>query len=383
MRMRTVHTALLVSIYYCEITQEITAHVLRHLHPVPRSLSKQCLVTVCDQRVHQNPHRIRRFWANLGKFALLSTSMAAQISISPHDLQPYCQRIQSTSEEVDAAITRAAEAQQWAAVPLAERIAIGHKFIEDFTKLSERIPQELTKMMGRPVSHGAGEVYGVLERSKYINSRAASCLADVPLQNTDKPGFRRFIKRVLLDVVLVIAPWKSVRIRWRIRWGLNILQLSIPNSVLPALLAGNAVILKPSPQTPMSGERLSLALHRAGVPKDAIILLHLSHEITMQAVQSALTNFVSLTGSVVGRRESNRPRSTGPDSKEWRRRLVAKTVHSVYVHESLCNDDYAGKFVEIVKVVPRERLGISRLRWVQNLSKCSEGPIIFRLLQRT
>jgi acyl-CoA reductase-like NAD-dependent aldehyde dehydrogenase len=77
--------------------------------------------------------------------------MAAQISISPHDLQPYCQRIQSTSEEVDAAITRAAEAQQWAAVPLAERIAIGHKFIEDFTKLSERIPQELTKMMGRSV----------------------------------------------------------------------------------------------------------------------------------------------------------------------------------------------------------------------------------------
>ncbi|KAJ7842506.1 hypothetical protein B0H13DRAFT_1909775 [Mycena leptocephala] len=58
-------------------------------------------------------------------------------------------RIQSTSEEVDAATTRAAEAQQWAAVPLAERIAIGHKFIEDFTKLTERIPQELTKMMGR------------------------------------------------------------------------------------------------------------------------------------------------------------------------------------------------------------------------------------------
>ncbi|KAJ7855403.1 Aldehyde/histidinol dehydrogenase [Mycena leptocephala] len=379
-------------VYYCEITQEITAHVLRHLHPVPRSLSKQCLVTVCDQRVHQDPHRIRRFranlGANLGKFALLSTSMAAQISISPHDLQPYCQRIQSTSEEVDAAITRAAEAQQWAAVPLAERIAIGHKFIEDFTKLSERIPQELTKMMGHSVFSSSR----LLHFTPSHTARARS-------MNTDKPGFRRIIKRVLLDVVLVIALWKSVRIRWRIRWGLNILQLSIPNSVLPALLAGNAVILKPSPQTPMSGERLSLALHRAGVPKDAIILLHLSHEITMQAVQSALINFVSLTGSVVGRHlDCTVPElvdgaffSTGQSCCAVEvvtfnccpKRTNLCHNSSVYVHESLCNDDFAGKFVEIVKVVPRERLGISRLRWVQNLSKCSEGPIIFRLLQRT
>jgi acyl-CoA reductase-like NAD-dependent aldehyde dehydrogenase len=60
----------------------------------------------------------------------------------------------------------------------------------------------------RPVSQNAGEIRGTIERAKYMLSVAESSLADVGLQDTDKPGFRRFIRRTPLGVVLVIAPWK-------------------------------------------------------------------------------------------------------------------------------------------------------------------------------
>ncbi|KAJ7668997.1 succinate semialdehyde dehydrogenase [Mycena rosella] len=293
--------------------------------------------------------------------------MAAQVSISPHDLQPYCQRIQSTPEELDAAIVKSAAAQkEWAALTLEERIAIMEKFIEEFINLSARIPNELCKMMGRPISQGAGEVRGFLERAKYLVSIAASSLADVGLQNTDKPGFRRFIKRVPHGVVLVIAPW-------------NFPYLTSINSVLPALLAGNTVLFKPSPQTPLMGERLSLAFHRAGVPKDAIITLNLSTEGVTQAIQHPLVNFVSFTGSVPGGREVEKAAVNAPGFKGVALELGGKdpayvrsdadldytaaelvdgaffnsgqsccAVERIYVHEAVY-DEFVAKFVEIVK----------------------------------
>lgn len=93
--------------------------------------------------------------------------------------------------------------------------------------MKDEIPLDLTLQMGRcvlyamllpivyplpsrPVSQGAGEIRGFVERAEYMLSIAESQLADVQLTDTDKPGFRRFIKRVPLGVVFVIAPWKYV-----------------------------------------------------------------------------------------------------------------------------------------------------------------------------
>ena len=78
--------------------------------------------------------------------------------------------------------------------------------------------------------------------------------------------------------------------------------LVMVNSVLPALIAGNAVILKPSPQTPLAAERFALAFHNAGVPKDALQVIHLSPELTSKAVKNPLVDFVAFTGSVAGGR---------------------------------------------------------------------------------
>ncbi|KAJ7802416.1 succinate semialdehyde dehydrogenase [Mycena olivaceomarginata] len=265
----------------------------------------------------------------------------AQTTISPIDLLP----------PLDASIVRAAAAQkEWAAVPLAERIAIGQKFIDEFTTMGER---------------GAGEMRGFLERARYMLSIAESNLSDIPLEDTDKPGFRRFIKRVPLGVVLVIAPW-------------NFPYLTAINSVFPAIIAGNAVLYKPSPQTPLSAERFSLGLHRAGVPRDVVIPLHLNPELTKQVIQHPL---------VAGGRTVEEAAVSAPGFKGVALELDADldytatelvdgamfnsgqsccAVERIYVHESVF-DDFVSKAVEIVK---KYKLGDP------NRSDTTLGPVV-------
>ncbi|KAJ7637043.1 succinate semialdehyde dehydrogenase [Roridomyces roridus] len=293
--------------------------------------------------------------------------MAVQITISPNDLKPVVERTYPSVDELDATIARSAAAHKaWAAVPLDERIAIGHKFIDEFNKIADEVPREIATQMGRPISQGAGEVRGFLDRAAYMLSIAASSLADVPLKDTDKAGFRRFIKRTPLGVVLVIAPW-------------NFPYLTAINSVLPALVAGNSVILKPSPQTPLCAERFSLALHRAGVPEDAIIVQHLTPELVTHAIEHPLVDFVSFTGSVTGGRSVEQAAAAAPNFKGVALELGGKdpayvrpdadlkytvaelvdgalfnsgqsccAIERIYVHESLY-DDFVTQFVDIVK----------------------------------
>ncbi|KIM87724.1 hypothetical protein PILCRDRAFT_258948 [Piloderma croceum F 1598] len=211
-----------------------------------------------------------------------------QTTISPHSQQPYVTRTYPSQPELDALIQKSAKAQKaWGRVPVQVRVAIGRKFMDEFKKISDEIPMELTMQMGRPISQNGGEIRGFLDRADYMLSIAESSLADVRLTDTDKPGFRRYIKRTPLGLVLVIAPW-------------NFPFLVSINSVLPAIIAGNAVLLKPSPQTPLTAERFALALTRAGVPEDIIQVIHLSPPLTSFAVQHNLVDFVSFTGSVAG-----------------------------------------------------------------------------------
>ncbi|EGN97486.1 hypothetical protein SERLA73DRAFT_184210 [Serpula lacrymans var. lacrymans S7.3] len=209
-----------------------------------------------------------------------------QTTISPHNQQPIVTRKYPTENELNDVIKESAQAQrEWSRVALPERIAIGRRFIDEFRKMSDEVPMELTVQMGRPVSQVPGEVRGFLDRADYMLSIAESSLADVSLKNTDKPGFRRYIKRTPLGVVFVVCPW-------------NFPYLVSVNAVLPAIIAGNAVLLKPSPQTPLTAERFALALTRAGVPKGIIQVLHLSPPLTKYVVQHSLVDFISFTGSV-------------------------------------------------------------------------------------
>ncbi|KAK2459605.1 hypothetical protein APHAL10511_008360 [Amanita phalloides] len=291
----------------------------------------------------------------------------SQTTISPHNQQPLVTRIYPSKSDINVVITNAAAAQKvWATVPLSERIAIGYKFMNVIKSMSDEIPQELTLEMGRPQSQNAGEIRGCLERADYMLSIASSCLADVTLKDTDKPGFRRFIKRVALGVVLIITPW-------------NYPYLTTINSVLPAIISGNAVLLKPSPQTPLTAERLALALETAGVPPDIIQVIHTSPELTSYVVQHPSINFISFTGSVPGghavakaaANNSNLPgvglelggkdpayvRSDADldytvgqlvDGAFFNSGQSCCAVERIYVHESVF-DAFVAKYVDIVK----------------------------------
>ncbi|CAA7268496.1 unnamed protein product [Cyclocybe aegerita] len=223
-----------------------------------------------------------------------------QTTIIPHNQEPYVTRTYPTEAELDTVIAKAAVAQKsWSAVPLDQRIAIGRRFTEEFKKMGDEIPKELSLQMGRPVSQGAGEIRGFLERANYMLDIAVLSLADTTLESTDKPGFRRFIKRAPLGVILVIAPW-------------NFPYLVSINSVLPAIIAGNAVLLKPSPQTPLTAERFALALTRAGVPENIIQVIHMSPDLTNSVISKPEVNFVSFTGSVPGGRAVAKAAAAAP-----------------------------------------------------------------------
>ncbi|EPS94294.1 hypothetical protein FOMPIDRAFT_101659 [Fomitopsis schrenkii] len=214
-------------------------------------------------------------------------SLTSQITLSPHTQQSLVSRTYPSQAELNDIIERSEAAQKrWALVPLRKRIDVASKFMDELKSMSDEIPLELTLQMGRPVSQTPGEIRGTLERAAYMISIAESSLADVSLADTDKPGFRRYIKRVPMGVVLVIAPW-------------NYPYLTSINSVLPALIAGNSVILKPSPQTPLAAERFALAWTRAELPTDLLQVAHLSPELTAFAVSHPKVDFVSFTGSVV------------------------------------------------------------------------------------
>jgi acyl-CoA reductase-like NAD-dependent aldehyde dehydrogenase len=293
--------------------------------------------------------------------------MSTQTTITPHNQQPFVTRSYPSESELDQAIRNSANAQKaWSAVPVEDRIAIGRKFIDEFKKMTNEIPMELTLQMGRPVAQNAGEVRGFLERAEYMLSIAASSLADVALEDTDKPGFRRFIKRTPLGVVLVVAPW-------------NFPYLVSINAVLPAIIAGNAVVLKPSPQTPLTAERFASALARAGVPEGVIHVAHLSPALTAHAVRHPLVDFVSFTGSVAGGRAVAQAAADAAGFKGVALELGGKdpayvradadldytagelvdgaffnsgqsccAVERIYVHESIY-DPFVAKFVDIVK----------------------------------
>lgn len=206
--------------------------------------------------------------------------------ISPVDGSLYVERHLASNPEILAALVGAEQAQQrWKRTPLAERVAIGRKAIAAFAAKESQLAEELCWMMGRPIRYAAGEIRGVVERASYMADIAASALADIQLP--DKPGFTRFIRREPLGVALVIAPW-------------NYPYLTAINAVVPALLAGNAVLLKHSAQTPLCAERMVEAFREAGLPDGVFQYLHLTHAETEHLIRSPSINHVAFTGSVAG-----------------------------------------------------------------------------------
>lgn len=206
--------------------------------------------------------------------------------ISPIDGSVYAERPAAADADIRAALERARACQAaWRDTSIAERAALCTAMVDAFIKEPEAVAEELARQMGRPVRYGAGEVKGFEERARHMIAIAEHALADRPAP--DKPGFIRFIRRMPLGVVLVVAPW-------------NYPYLTAVNAIVPAIMAGNAVVLKHATQTPLCGERIARAFQAAGAPEGLFQILHLTHEQTARVVASPEINFVAFTGSVPG-----------------------------------------------------------------------------------
>jgi acyl-CoA reductase-like NAD-dependent aldehyde dehydrogenase len=209
-----------------------------------------------------------------------------QKTISPVDGSVYVERELASPATIDATLTRAVEAQRkWRSVPLSERADICLRFCDAFEKRRDAIAEELTWQMGRPIRYAANEVRGTLERARYMIDVAPEALADVDAGPKD--GFLRFVRREPLGLVFTVAAW-------------NYPYLIAVNSVVPAIMAGNAVVLKHSAQTPLCAERFAECFREAGLPDGVFQVLHLSHEDTERVVKDPRVAFVAFTGSVAG-----------------------------------------------------------------------------------
>ena len=207
-------------------------------------------------------------------------------TVSPVDGSVYVERRLASGDEIERALASAAAAQaDWRRVPVGERGDILVRAVDAFVASKDEIAPELSWQMGRPIAHAPGEVAGFEERARHMIAVAEAALADIEVG--PKEGFKRFIRRAPLGVVFVVAPW-------------NYPYLTAVNAVIPALMAGNAVLLKHSAQTPLCAERFTAAFEAAGLPEGVFQHLHMSHAAVAATVGDARVAFVCFTGSVPG-----------------------------------------------------------------------------------
>ena len=172
----------------------------------------------------------------------------------------------------------------WAALMLPERLQRVKEGMSYFEKNRETIAIDICEQMGRPLHHARGELNGFFERANYLCSIAETVLSPDVL--TDKPGFDRSIEHVPLGLVFVISAW-------------NYPLLITVNSVVPALLAGNTVLLKHSSLTPKIGAHFEKAFGQLGglqVLQQTIV----DHQLTGRVIEEFPINHVVFTGSVSG-----------------------------------------------------------------------------------
>lgn len=214
--------------------------------------------------------------------------MADIVCVSPVDGREVVRRPSASPTEIERAVTAARSAQaEWKRVPVAERARILSAAVDAMLAMRDEIAPELAWQMGRPIRYGAGELKGFEERARHMIAIAESALA--PLVPEPKAGFTRYVKREPVGVVLTVAPW-------------NYPYLTAVNSVVPALMAGNAVILKHAAQTLLVGDRFQKAMDAADVPAGLFRTLTLSHDDTTKLIASGMVDQVCFTGSVAAGR---------------------------------------------------------------------------------
>ncbi len=209
--------------------------------------------------------------------------------VNPATEEPFQTIPFTDSHEIPRLVERARRAQrEWRRVPVEERVRAVSQMVPAFRALADTVAHEITRQMGKPLRQSFNEINTLIDRAETMCRLAPATLADEPLEA--KAGFRRFIRHEPHGVVLDIAAW-------------NYPLLIAVNVVVPALLAGNAVLLKHARLTPLCADHFVDAFAKTDLPADLIAALRLDHEQTARLIRSGDVDYVSFTGSVAGGRE--------------------------------------------------------------------------------
>jgi len=206
-------------------------------------------------------------------------------SFSPSDGDLITEKELASSHDISSALSHAkGNKMLWQTLAISERAAICQKAVDWFVENQQMIAEEISLLMGRPIQSAQGEITGLKERAEYMISIAADSLKETVIEQSDKK-LKRLIRRTPLGTAFIIAPW-------------NYPYLTAVNSIIPALMAGNSVILKHASQTLLCAERFAQAFEAAGLPTGIFQYLHLSHEQTLDLIKQDDIHYVSFTGSV-------------------------------------------------------------------------------------
>ncbi|KAM0431878.1 hypothetical protein ACHAPT_005131 [Fusarium lateritium] len=208
-------------------------------------------------------------------------------TISPNTNEAILTRNGASAADLESLPKVATEAfQSFSKTTLKERQQIVRKFLDGLLAKKDELGEELTVQMGRPISYTPGEVATAVKRGEYLLK-----ISDEALKDTDgeaEKGFKRFIRKIPVGPVLIIFAW-------------NYPYLILVNSLIPALLAGCSVILKPSPQTPTIVERVAEILKDSGLPEGVCQYFHSGSPSLMETiVRDPKIALVCFTGSVAG-----------------------------------------------------------------------------------
>jgi len=205
--------------------------------------------------------------------------------INPYDQRVYRELPFETAAGIAEKIAAARDAfDQWRRVPLEKRIAEIRRGLDYFRDQQDTIAADITRQMGKPIREAHNEFGGFFERADYMLAIAEQTLAPEVLPPRD--GLHRRIEREPLGLVLDIAAW-------------NYPLLIAVNVVVPALAAGNAVLLKHSAKTPLCGQHFQKAFaHLPGLLSHLV----LTHAQTLDLIRDPRIDHVVFTGSVNGGR---------------------------------------------------------------------------------
>ncbi len=215
--------------------------------------------------------------------------MSIQKTITPIDNSVYLERPLSTQNEIDNVIENSKKSfQSWKSTSIDDRIKIINKFIDNLIALKPEVSKEICWQIGRPISQCGNELRGFEERSRHMVEIAKESLRDIPATKNDE--FDNYIYKSPLGVIFVMAPW-------------NYPIITATNTIVPALLAGNTIVIKHSSQTPRCAELISQAFDNTGLPEGVFQFVHTDHQACEKIISDPRIAHVVFTGSVRGGQE--------------------------------------------------------------------------------